>query len=223
MNLKSIIKVIPVVNTTYIIFYIILFFVVRQENSEEEIHDKYAFDNKKLSMEPYRIITSSVLHGGLEHLMGNVLSQLILGSALESILHFKIILVIIIISGIKGLLLCIYEDRMLIIGASGIVYGFAGFLIGYLMIYWSNYKIIVDIEKYICSGIVVVSLVSVVVALPFDIIKWNVDDGIAHKSHVFAFFIGFVTFFMTNSLTYKHNGKVIQTQTPGEEMEIIII
>ena len=215
----------PYVNTAYVIFYTIIFIVFKHQNMDE---DKYVFDNRKLASEPYRLITSSVLHANLEHLLGNLTFQLIIGSALESIIRFRIIILIIIIAGIKGVLLCIFEENILIIGASGIVNGFGGFLIGYCIIYLCNVKMVLkflDFKFFKFNMVIIVggTLVAVIAAIPYDIYAWNIDDGIAHKSHVFSFFVGLLTFFTVNSFNFKEKTIVMKTAQTQTSIEIIIV
>ena len=86
----------------------------------------------------YRLITSMFLHFGPEHLLGNMLILVLLGSRLERITGKAAYLVIYLISGISGGLASLYftlymDPQTVSAGASGAIFGVMGGLCAVLL------------------------------------------------------------------------------------------
>ena len=77
------------------------------------------------------------LHGHLEHIVGNVLGQLYLGSNIESGIGFGYMSFLYILSGFGGNLLsaCVHPASFGV-GASTAVFGLVGYYLGYLFTDW---------------------------------------------------------------------------------------
>lgn len=90
--------------------------------------------------EYYRIITCFFLHFGLDHLLNNMVSLLVLGYALESVIGKTRFLVIYFLSGIfAGMVSVWYHlytgQEIVSCGASGAIYGLMGALLIVLLVY----------------------------------------------------------------------------------------
>ena len=92
-------------------------------------------DNKKIKnkWEVWRWVTPIFLHGHFEHLLGNVVAQLILGSGIEYGIGVVKMIILYILTGIGGnLLSAILSPAQFGVGASTSVFGLVGFLIAYI-------------------------------------------------------------------------------------------
>lgn len=78
-------------------------------------------------------MTPIFLHGHFEHLLGNVVAQLILGSGIEYGIGVLKMSILYILTGIGGnLLSAILSPAQFGVGASTSVFGLVGFLIAYI-------------------------------------------------------------------------------------------
>ncbi len=92
--------------------------------------ERYALYPPVISEEPYRIITSMFLHGGLDHLAQNMFALLLFGTVLEGLIGSKRYLVVYLLAGIAGNLagIVFYPDSYSL-GASGAIMGIVGCLV----------------------------------------------------------------------------------------------
>ncbi|CAH1439162.1 unnamed protein product [Lactuca virosa] len=88
----------------------------------------------------WRLITCIWLHGGLLHLLANMLSLLVIGIRLEQEFGFIRIGLLYIISGFGGSLLsALFLQSNISVGASGAVFGLLGAMLSELITNWTIY------------------------------------------------------------------------------------
>nr|GEY35876.1 rhomboid-like protein 1 [Tanacetum cinerariifolium] len=88
----------------------------------------------------WRLITCIWLHGGLFHLLANMLSLLVIGIRLEQEFGFIRIGLLYIISGFGGSLLsALFLQSNISVGASGAVFGLLGAMLSELITNWTIY------------------------------------------------------------------------------------
>lgn len=94
----------------------------------EAFFDTYGFSGKNLVARPYVLVTSIFLHGGLQHLLSNILIWLFFGLAVESELGTKKMLAILFLGAFAGDLasLLVYPFDAVSIGASAGVFALVG-------------------------------------------------------------------------------------------------
>ena len=84
-----------------------------------------------LQGEPWRLLSSMLLHGGFAHLATNAFVLYMLGSLFERILGWRRYLVLLVVSGLFGSLASVLRpDAMVSVGASGAIWGLLGASLG---------------------------------------------------------------------------------------------
>lgn len=135
-------------------------------------------------MRPWTPFTYMFLHGGLMHLLFNMLGLFFFGPRLEERLGGQAFLGLYVVSGLMGAALSILTPHALIIGASGAVFGvFLGFAY-----YWPRAQI------YIWGILPIEARVLVVAATALSL--WagfgGGSGGVAHFAHLGGFAGGFL-------------------------------
>lgn len=88
----------------------------------------------------WRLITCMWLHGGVFHLLANMLSLLVIGIRLEREFGFVLIGLLYIISGLGGSLFsALFIKSNISVGASGALFGLLGSMLSELIINWTIY------------------------------------------------------------------------------------
>ncbi|MED6183833.1 Retinoblastoma-like protein 1 [Stylosanthes scabra] len=88
----------------------------------------------------WRLITCMWLHGGVFHLLANMLGILIIGIRLEQEFGFVLIGLLFVISGFGGSLLsALFIQSNISVGASGALFGLLGGMLSELITNWSIY------------------------------------------------------------------------------------
>ncbi|XP_047334315.1 RHOMBOID-like protein 1 [Impatiens glandulifera] len=130
--------------------------------------------------EGWRLITCMWLHGGVIHILANMLSLLVIGIRLEQEFGFVRIGLLYLISGFGGSILsALFIQTNISVGASGALFGLLGGMLSELIINWNMYS-----NK-------VASLVTLVV-----IIVINLAVGILPHVDNFAHIGGFLSGFL---------------------------
>lgn len=89
-----------------------------------------------LEGEIWRLVSAMFLHGGIEHILMNMLSLFIVGRSVEMIFSKTSYLIIYFISAFVGSLLSIYFHPVTVgIGASGAIFGLFGALTGFVLVH----------------------------------------------------------------------------------------
>nr|GME17503.1 RHOMBOID-like protein 1 [Ipomoea batatas] len=148
----------------------------------------------------WRLITCIWLHGGVFHLLANMLSLFIIGIRLEQEFGFVRIGVLYLISGLGGSLLsALFIRSSISVGASGALFGLLGSMLSELLINWSIY-----VNKI---AILVTLVVIIVINLAMGLLP-HVDNFAHIGGFLSGFFLGFVF------LIRPHFGWVSQRYAP---------
>lgn len=140
--------------------------------------------NKIVGGEPWRLITCIWLHGGLIHLLANMLSLLFIGVRLEQEFGFVKIGTLYIISGIGGSLMSsLAIQRKISVGASGALFGLLGAMLSELLINWTLYA---NKCAALLTLIVVIALNMAVGMVP------HVDSSAHIGGFICGFLLGFI-------------------------------
>ena len=139
--------------------------------------------------EYYRLLTGTLLHGGLFHLLSNCYALYIIGSQIESFYGKSKCLIIYLFSAITGSLLSITLANNASIGASGAIFG----LMGALLYFGYYYRVYIGSTWK--QRILPVILLNLVIGL--------IVPGIDYFAHIGGL-IGGVLISMAVGLKYKH-------------------
>lgn len=145
--------------------------------------DVLAFSPAFFIVQPWTIITYMFLHGGITHILFNMLGLFFFGPRLELELGSKHFLGLYFVSGIVGALLSFVTPSASIIGASGALYGV---MLGFAY-FWPQ-------ERIFIYGIIPVparTMVAVMTGLSL-MGGFGGGDNIAHFAHLGGFLGGFL-------------------------------
>ncbi|XP_020592673.1 RHOMBOID-like protein 5 isoform X2 [Phalaenopsis equestris] len=144
-----------------------------------------ALDYKKIvSGEPWRLISCIWLHGGVIHLLVNMLSLLFIGIRQEQEFGFWKVGTLYIISGIGGSLMSSLSiHNKISVGASGALFGLLGAMLSELMINWALYA---NKCAALLTLLVVIALNMAVGMVP------HVDSSAHIGGFISGFFLGFI-------------------------------
>jgi membrane associated rhomboid family serine protease len=157
----------------------------------------------------FGIFYAPFLHGGFGHLMANTMPILILGGLIivsRGLKEFFVVTGMVMMIGGLGTWL-IGPSLSVHIGASGLVFGYFGFLL--LMAYFERS----------CQAIVV----AVVVLFVYGGLIWGIlprGDGISWQSHLFGLAGGILSAYLLGQQEANERGG--SSATPGVEDEIVI-
>lgn len=141
--------------------------------SEESIVAAGALVRERvLDGEWWRVLSATVLHGSVEHLVGNAMSLYILGMASEHAYGTRAMLLIYTASGIAGSLLSVAVSPGPSVGASGAIFGLMGAV---MVLFWKHHEELLVRDKRIGIVIAVWALFTVVTGLMTPMI-----DNAAH-------------------------------------------
>ncbi|KEH22889.1 S54 family peptidase [Medicago truncatula] len=132
----------------------------------------------------WRLMTCMWLHGGVFHLLANMLGILVVGIRLEQDFGFVLIGVLYVISGFGGSLLSsLFIQQRISVGASSALFGLLGAMLSELITNWSIY------EKRLGTLITLVSII--VINLAVGIFP-HVDNFAHIGGFISGFLLGFV-------------------------------
>jgi membrane associated rhomboid family serine protease len=133
---------------------------------------------------PWTVVTYMFVHGGLWHLLFNMLALYFFGPQLEARIGSRNFVGLYFASGLTGALLSLYTPSALIIGASGAVYGV---MFGFAR-YWPRVQILI-------WGIIPVEarvLVFIMTLLALFGARGLGQRGVAHLAHLGGFVGGYL-------------------------------
>jgi len=149
----------------------------------------------------YQLLTHALLHGGLLHLLGNLLFLMVLGTRVNSLIGNPATLVIyplLAIAGAVGQLVTSVDQMPYpMLGASGAIMGLAGMYFVLFpmnkmhMVYWWRFGLIgwfeLHMRQFAVRGLWVVAFY-----IAFDVFytALGVEDGTAHWAHLGGFIAG---------------------------------
>ena len=118
--------------------------------------------DRVLQGEWWRVLSATVLHGNVEHLVGNAMSLYILGMASEHAYGTRSMLIIYLASGIAGSLLSVAASPGPSVGASGAIFGLMGAV---MVLFWKHHDQLLVRDKRIGVVIAAWALFTVVTGL----------------------------------------------------------
>ena len=138
------------------------------------------------------IFTMPLVHGSVGHIVSNTLPLIILGSALYLFYDKIASRVFLMCYFVTGLLVWLFARNAYHIGASGLIYGIAGFLIsiGFFR---------KDIKSIIISIITIVSYGGMVYGL------LPIDSGVSFEGHLMGAIVGLFAAYLYKNKPAKNN------------------
>lgn len=170
------------------------------------ITDNFALISKRILSEPYLLLSSIFLHGGVRHLMFNMFALGLFGLILENIIGSKRFLIIFFLAGIiSGVGSVIFYPAAL--GASGAIYGILGTLtvLRPKAVVWA-------------LGVPMPMFLAAVVWALMDLVGMFAPTGVANAAHLFGLAAGLIIGFYLRS-NYKKEEKTEESKDdlPDEE------
>ncbi|MGQ0715259.1 MAG: rhomboid family intramembrane serine protease [Gemmatimonadaceae bacterium] len=110
----------------------------------------------------WRLLSATLLHGGVEHLIGNAVSLYILGMASEHAYGTRSMLLVYLVSGVAGSLLSVANGPGPSVGASGAIFGLMGAV---LVLFWKHHDDLLVRDKRI--GVVIAVWAAFTIATGF--------------------------------------------------------
>ncbi len=135
-----------------------------------------------LDGEVWRLFSAMFLHGGVEHVLMNMLSLFLVGRSVEMIFSKASYLSIYFISGLIGSLTSIYFHPITVgIGASGAIFGIFGAVVGFALVH--RHRMQSEFRSFIKSvGIILILNLGIGLAFP------NVDMS----AHIGGMIVGII-------------------------------
>ncbi|WP_105168653.1 rhomboid family intramembrane serine protease [Pseudoalteromonas sp. T1lg23B] len=141
----------------------------------------------------YGIVTYPFIHGDWQHLIGNTFGLLISGYLASQLPCFKRSTVVIFV--LTGLLVWLFASYAIHIGASGIVMGYFGFIMGSAIFRRNLLSFIIALALFAITQYFQISLVGTL---------FSFDESTSASSHLFGFISGCVAAYMfRNTLSYS--------------------
>jgi len=164
--------------STNLFVYIIMYFSdLNFNNSNELLRWGAANDRLIMNGEWWRLATSIFVHGGLIHLIYNMVILAFMGCLIESILGAKKYLILYLSCGISASLVTLFfKSNFVEVGASGAIFGLCGIYYGLTLIHY--------IERNFFIG-----LISIFVLLN---ILFSFKSGVSMSAHLGGLISGFI-------------------------------
>lgn len=145
----------------------------------------FAFVPADILRRPWAIVTYMFLHGGIGHILFNMLSLFFFGPRLESRLGARNFAILYFVSGIMGALLSVFfAPYAAIIGASGAVFGV---MLGFAT-FWPRDQILIWGILPVEARVMVIAMTALAVVFGFT----GAQSGIAHFAHLGGFVGGWL-------------------------------
>jgi membrane associated rhomboid family serine protease len=164
----------------------------------------------------YTLFTSMFVHGGLLHILGNMLVFFFIGVALEDRIGSKKFIIIYLLSGICGALthsllnLSYPNNQITLIGASGAIFG----IMGALVFAYPRDEVVMPIPLgffMILRRIKVVYAVLLFAVIETVVVFLDVQDQTAHFAHLGGLIGGFIlgAILLKGRKTHTKEGKTL--------------
>lgn len=109
---------------TFIFIGVMLLGFIAQQLVGDTVTYALAFYGPLFTVEPWRLITTALVHGGIMHIMFNAYSVWVLGSIIERLVGTAKFVVIVAASTVAGsLAVALLSPESIAIGASGAIFG----------------------------------------------------------------------------------------------------
>jgi membrane associated rhomboid family serine protease len=153
--------------------------------------DLVQFDPRVALARPWTFVTYMFVHGGLLHLVGNMLVLFVFGSAVESRMGSRRFILYYLYCGVGAAVFALGLSGLMsvgpFIGASGATLGVA---LAFAM-YWPDAEVLVFPVPVPISAR---TLVAIMVGLDLFFALMSSNDGVAHLAHIGGVLFGFVYF-----------------------------
>ncbi len=147
--------------------------------SEESIIAAGALVRDRIAQgEWWRLFSATVLHGNMEHIVGNAMSLYILGMASEHAYGTRSMLLIYLASGVAGSVLSVAMGPGPSVGASGAIFGLMGAV---MVLFWKHHHELMVRDKRIGIVIAAWALFTIAAGLMTPMI-----DNAAHLGGMFG-------------------------------------
>jgi rhomboid protease GluP len=147
--------------------------------SEESIIAAGALVRERVAQgEWWRLLSATMLHGGVEHIVGNAMSLYILGMASEHAYGTRSMLSIYLASGVAGSVLSAAMGPGPSVGASGAIFGLMGAV---MVLFWKHHEELMVRDKRIGIVVAVWALFTIGAGLVTPMI-----DNAAHLGGMFG-------------------------------------
>jgi rhomboid protease GluP len=147
--------------------------------SEESIIAAGALVRERIAQgEWWRLLSATVLHGTVEHIIGNAMSLYILGMASEHAYGTRSMLLIYLASGLAGSLLSAAMSAGPSVGASGAIFGLMGAV---MVLFWKHHHELMVRDKRIGVVVAAWALFTIATGLMTPMI-----DNAAHLGGMFG-------------------------------------
>jgi rhomboid protease GluP len=147
--------------------------------SEESIIAAGALVRERIAQgEWWRLLSATVLHGNVEHIIGNAMSLYILGMASEHAYGTRSMLLIYLASGLAGSLLSAAMSAGPSVGASGAIFGLMGAV---MVLFWKHHHELMVRDKRIGVVVAAWALFTIATGLMTPMI-----DNAAHLGGMFG-------------------------------------
>jgi membrane associated rhomboid family serine protease len=152
----------------FIVLKVLVYIALYENQTLEERH--FTCSSGNLAGERYwTLITSSLAHADINHLLCNIFALLNGGPVLESILGFKLTFLFFCLASVASSLISLKVHGQPSIGSSAVIYAIDGFLIQVFAFDWKSY-VIDQILFYLATQ----------------------DERIDHSAHLGGFFFGYI-------------------------------
>lgn len=186
--------------------------------------------NRATTFRPIQWLTNTLLHGGLMHLVGNMVFLVVLGSPVNAgignLLTLMAYVVLALGSSIIEQIAVRNDDWHASLGASGAVMGLAGmYLVLYPvakvhMVFWWRIFLDPNLKMFAIRGF---WLVGAYIALDIVMTVIGAEDGVAHWAHLGGFFVGAALALLLLACRLVHtHGADILTVTLGHRAFALI-
>jgi hypothetical protein len=167
----------------------------------DAFYNTYGFSGQNMLVRPYVLVTSIFMHGGVEHLLANVLVLIFFGIAVEAELGWRKMLLIFFLGAFAGdaLSLLVYPFDSIAVGASAGIFALIG--VGMLVrpMDLSFYPLILPIPLALLGIAYIFFNAYEFIAMP--------NSTISYIAHFGGFFVGIV--FGVRSAGLKKSLKII--------------
>lgn len=145
----------------------------------------------------FQFLTSLFIHGGILHLVFNMIVFLSLGGIVEDFFGKKFIWFYLLCGIGAALAQMLFDQNSILIGASGSIYG----VISVFALIKPNDKLLLFFIIPIKSGI----LIPLLIVYEIYASIFSVDSGVGHVAHIGGAFVGVVLYFLYKKyvLEYK--------------------
>jgi len=154
-----------------------------------------------------RLLTYSLLHANITHLVLNLIVQVIIGSYLEYIIGTIKYITLYFISGILGGLFSCLISSSNSVGASVCIFGLLGAYVGYFFMNWNYFdRVLGTCSKYINFIFI---LFSILICFCFNLSDPNIDNW----GHFGGLIFGFCLIYLLNKSKEDNDGLCCSNET----------